>query len=383
METIFDPIKILVISVILIGFPKLAYLLANRYRFFKILGPVILCYAAGILVGNLFPSGFWPGKIPELIADLSIPLAIPLLLASTDFLYGIKNTKTALISFALSSFAVAVSSLLVARFLGYLHPESDKIAGMLAGMYTGGTPNLNAVGHALNTNRSTIVLVNTVDVIVGGSYLVFLLSFSKRFFSLFLKPEPEEKDFNRETTAEPIQGEVDEKGPFLRFIIGFILSAIGFGLSVGVSLFFAGKLHAPIILLGITSWGIGISFLKKVRSLQTFSFGSYLILVFSVSVGALADFSLLVNQAPGVILFVAVTMFGAIFLHLLLGILFKIPLDTWIITSVSSIYGPAFVPPVTQAIGGKEGILLSGILTGLIGYGVGNYLGLTIHAILQ
>ncbi|BDA79055.1 hypothetical protein LPTSP3_g19850 [Leptospira kobayashii] len=382
MEVVFSSIKILIILLALVGFPKIAYLLANRYRFFKILGPVILCYAAGILIGNIFPSGFWPGKIPELVADLSIPLAIPLLLASTDFLYGIKNTKTALISFALSSLAVAISTLLVARFLGYLHPESDKIAGMLAGLYTGGTPNLNALGHALDTNRSTIVLVNTVDVLVGGTYLVFLLSFSKRFFSQFLKPEPETEG-SHATTPEPSKEENSLKGSVQRFLIGFVLSAIGFGISVGVSILLVGKLHAPIILLGITSWGIGISFVKKIRSLRTFPFGSYLILIFSVAVGALADFRSLVTDAPGVILFVAITMFGAILIHLLLGILFKIPTDTWIITSVSSIYGPAFVPPVTQAIEGKEGILLSGILTGLIGYGVGNYLGLAIHAVLQ
>ncbi|TGN08146.1 DUF819 family protein [Leptospira ilyithenensis] len=382
MEVIFSTIKILIILLVLVGFPKIAYLLANRHRFFKILGPVILCYAAGILIGNIFPSGFWPGKIPELVADLSIPLAIPLLLASTDFLYGIKNAKTALISFTLSSLAVVISTLLVARFLGYLHPESDKIAGMLAGLYTGGTPNLNALGHALDTNRSTIVLVNTVDVLVGGTYLVFLLSFSKRFFSQFLKPEPEIEN-SHSLVPELSQEENSFKGSVERFLIGFALSAIGFGISVGISILLAGKLHAPIILFGITSWGIGISFVKKIRVLRTFPFGSYLILIFSVAVGALADFRSLVTDAPGVILFVASTMFGAILIHLLLGILFKIPADTWIITSVSSIYGPAFVPSVTQAIEGKEGILLSGIITGLIGYGVGNYLGLAIHAVLQ
>ncbi len=75
-------------------------------------------------------------------------------------------------------------------------------------------------------------------------------------------------------------------------------------------------------------------------------------------------------------------MFSAISIHLLLGIIFKIPVDIWIITSVASIYGPAFVPPVSQAIRNRS-VLLPGILCGLLGYAIGNYLGLLIFGVLS
>ncbi|PJZ49734.1 DUF819 family protein [Leptospira saintgironsiae] len=357
-----------------LGFPWLAGSLSGKHKWLGFLGPVVLCYASGIILGNLIPIEFLPKKIAETISEISIPIAIPLLLASSDFLKGIKEAKLALVSFFLSCIAVAISSVSVGLFLSSLHPESSKIGGMLAGLYTGGTPNSNAIGLALDTGKATIALVNTVDLLIGGTYLLFLLSFSKKVYSIFLKPEiasGAELEVSSEVNISP-------KTPILRLLIGVVLSVLGLAASLGISQVILGTASAPLILLGITTWGIGISFSKQVRSLNTYPVGYYFILIFSVAIGFLADFGSLVKGASGVLLIVLATMSIAILLHLLFGILFRIPVDTWIITSVSSIYGPAFVPSVAAAIGNR-GVLILGILTGLIGYAVGNYLGLAVY----
>lgn len=360
--------------VFVLGFPWLAGSLSGKHKWLGFLGPVVLCYASGIILGNLIPTEFLPKKIAETISEISIPIAIPLLLASSDFGRGIKEARLALFSFFLSCIAVAISSVSVGFFLSSLHPESSKIGGMLAGLYTGGTPNSNAIGLALDTGKATIALVNTVDLLIGGTYLLFLLSFSKKVYSIFLKPEAvsgEEGEVFSEVQVSP-------KNPVVRLLIGVFLSVLGLVGSLGISQVFLGTASAPLILLGITTWGIGISFSKKVRSLNTYPVGYYFILIFSVAIGFLADFGSLVKGASGVLLIVLATMSIAILLHLLFGILFRIPVDTWIITSVSSIYGPAFVPSVAAAIGNR-GVLILGILTGLIGYAVGNYLGLAVY----
>ncbi|TGL64267.1 DUF819 family protein [Leptospira sarikeiensis] len=357
-----------------LGFPWFAGSFTKKYKWLGFLGPVVLCYASGIILGNLIPKEFLPKGIFETVSEVSIPIAIPLLLASSDFLKGIKEAKLALFSFFLSCIAVTIASVSVGFLFASLHPESPKIGGMLAGLYTGGTPNSNAIGQALDTGKSTIALVNTVDLLVGGSYLLFLLSFSKKVYSFFLKPEPEvELGISEETEVS-----VSPKNPVLRLVIGILLSVAGLGLSLALSNILFGTASAPFILLGITTWGIGISFLKKVRNLNTYSAGYYFILIFSVAIGFLADFGSLVKGASGVLFIVLATMSVAILLHLLFGILFRIPVDTWIITSVSSIYGPAFVPSVAAAIGNR-GVLILGILTGLVGYAVGNYLGLAVY----
>ncbi|MGJ4746861.1 DUF819 family protein [Leptospira sp. SA-E8] len=372
-EIFYWIISVLFLGFVL-GFPWLAGNLSKKHKWLGFLGPVVLCYASGIFLGNLIPSEFLPKKIAETISEISIPIAIPLLLASSDFLKGIKEARLALFSFFLSCIAVAISSVLVGFFLSSLHPESSKIGGMLAGLYTGGTPNSNAIGLALDTGKATIALVNTVDLLIGGTYLLFLLSFSKKVYSIFLKPEVASSG-----EVEVLQDvQVSPKNPILRLLIGVFLSVLGLAASLGLSQAILGTASAPLILLGITTWGIGISFSKKIRSLNTYPVGYYFILIFSVAIGFLADLGSLVKGASGVLLIVLATMSIAILLHLIFGILFRIPVDTWIITSVSSIYGPAFVPSVAAAIGNR-GVLILGILTGLIGYAVGNYLGLAVY----
>ncbi|PJZ76932.1 DUF819 family protein [Leptospira neocaledonica] len=374
MSDVFHWIISILFLGFVLGFPWLAGSLSKKYKWLGFLGPVVLCYASGIILGNLVPIEFLPKKIAETISEISIPIAIPLLLASSDFLRGIKEARLALFSFFLSCIAVAISSVSVGLFLSSLHPESSKIGGMLAGLYTGGTPNSNAIGLALDTGKATIALVNTVDLLIGGTYLLFLLSFSKKVYSIFLKPEVA----SGESVEVSSEVHLSPKNPILRLLLGIILSVLGLAASLAISQVILGTASAPLILLGITTWGIGISFSKKVRSLNTYPVGYYFILIFSVAIGFLADFGSLVKGASGVLLIVLATMSIAILLHLVFGILFRIPVDTWIITSVSSIYGPAFVPSVAAAIGNR-GVLILGILTGLIGYAVGNYLGLAVY----
>lgn len=381
MESIFSISQPILLTLFILLFPWLAIRLAQTYKVLGILGSVSLCYIAGISLGNLIPSQWIPKQVPSTIADITIPLAIPLLLSSTDFRKGFGEAKQALFSFFLSAIAVTISAALAGYYYAYAHPEAAKIASMLSGMYTGGTPNLNAIGLALSANKETIALVNTIDVVFGGIYLLFLLTFGKKFFSLFLRKE-EEKNAPTELVEESHE---ESKPAWKRIIlpngIGLLLATLGFGVSVAFTFLIFSSLYAPSILLGITTWGIGISFHSKVRQLKTYEFGSYLILVFSVAIGFLADLEELKKDFGAVSLILISILLGAILIHLLLGILFRIPVDTWIITSVSSIYGPAFVPPVVQAIGNK-GVLVVGILTGLIGYALGNYLGIGIHSFL-
>ena len=65
---------------------------------------------------------------------------------------------------------------------------------MLVGVYTGGTPNLAAVGKALGVSNETFVMVNAADVLVSAPYFLFLITIGPRVFARFL-PTPEPSDF--------------------------------------------------------------------------------------------------------------------------------------------------------------------------------------------
>jgi len=137
-----------------------------------------------------------------------------------------------------------------------------------------------------------------------------------------------------------------------------------------------------VAILAISTLGIACSFIPAIRNIRmTYQLGNYFILVFCLVVSSMADFNRLVSTAPIMIAYVTFTIFVCLLLHVLLAKIFKIDTDTVIITSVAGICSPPLVPMVASALKNKE-IVLSGVITGIIGWVEGTYLGITLAYIL-
>lgn len=107
-----------------------------------------------------------------------------------------------------------------------------------------------------------------------------------------------------------------------------------------------------------------------------------MLLVFALAMGSMANFSELLAASSALFWFCGFVVFSSILLHYLLAILFRVDRDTLIITSTAAIFGPVFIGPVANAIGNRE-LITVGISLGLIGYAIGNYLGLGLAFILK
>lgn len=383
-------------ALLYVAFPVVAIYLAKRYRAFEWLSPVLLCYLVGMLVANLSGLAIDEGTA-RTATDASIPLAIPLLLFSSDFVGWLRHGKSAILSFGLAVFAVFVASTVGALVFAEHTDEFWKVAGMLVGVYTGGTPNMLSIGLALDVKDETFILINAADVVFGGLYLLVLLSIAKpilsRFTPEFVPAEGEKKP-----------GEEDERAPTSErakgMVIGFFVSAgvlvVSAALSMafggdflggighivdgdvigGLTVMFSGELDVAIVILGITTGGIAFSFVPRVHELAgTYELGNYFILVFCVAMGTLTDFEQLFESGGIYMAYVGLVMAIALFIHYGLGILLQIDCDTLIITSVAAVYGPPFVAPIAEAIDNRY-VILSGLTTGLVGYALGNYLGI-------
>ncbi len=75
-------------------------------------------------------------------------------------------------------------------------------------------------------------------------------------------------------------------------------------------------------------------------------------------------------------------MFGSLVLQILFARLFKIDGDMTLAASIALINSPPFVPMVSAVLHNKD-IILPGIAIGLLGYAVGNYLGIGIFMLLS
>ena len=75
-------------------------------------------------------------------------------------------------------------------------------------------------------------------------------------------------------------------------------------------------------------------------------------------------------------------VFGSLLIHVLLSKLFKIDTDSTIIAITALSTSPPFVPVVAGALKNKE-IIVTGITIGVIGYAIGNYLGIVMAYFLK
>ena len=74
-------------------------------------------------------------------------------------------------------------------------------------------------------------------------------------------------------------------------------------------------------------------------------------------------------------------IFGSLILQILFSKLMKLDGDTTLVTSVALINSPPFVPLVAALLNNKE-IIILGITIGMLGYMLGNYLGLAVYFLL-
>lgn len=357
-----------------LAFPLVAVSLARRYKIFEWLNPVVLCYLVGIAMVNS-PGPAIDAELAKLTTEAAIPLAIPLILFSSDIRAWITESRPTLISFGCALLAVLIVAFAVGHLMAPRVDEASKLAGMLVGVYSGGTPNLMSIGMALEVSEEAFVLLNASDVVVGGAYLLVLLTVAKPLLSRIYRPY--DGPVTQTTSAEDDEP-LNLRESWLEMTGGFALSAIIVAASAGLTILAVGELAIPGVFLGLTTGGIVASLLGPIRELRgSYELGNYFILVFCVAMGARTDLSELIATGSTIFLFTVMVIVGAILIHFALAKLFDIDVDTLIITSTAAVYGPAFIAPVAEAIDNRQ-VILAGLTAGLLGYAVGNYLGLAL-----
>jgi len=366
--------------------PVIILWLCQNYTLVNKIGSVILAYLFGILLGNsgILPEG--AAAIQDTLSGATVAIALPLLLFSLDVRSWIHSAGKAILSMLgatiLVVFVAGVGTWLVQNSID----NAWQLGGMAIGLYTGGTPNLAAIKTALDVDPTQYIMMHTYDAVNGIIYLVFVMSIGQRVFNRFLPKfkgsQLIQSDLNSD---EDINSYVGILAPKIvkGLMLAMVISAAILGLSVGISELIPKEYGTAAVMLLITSLGIGSSFVDKIRRIpKTFQFGMYFILAFSLIVGSMANLEQLVNINWSMMFFVNFIVFGTMLLHAVFCRIMNIDTDTFLITSVSAVCSPPFVPVVAKALNNKE-IILSGLTTGIIGYAIGNYLGVVFAYIFR
>lgn len=375
--------------------PYIVILLCRKYSMMNKIGEILILYIIGIVVSNVFVFPLGIGEslkgVQDALTSGTILLAFPMILFGCDF----KNWKLKNAIMALCIGLVSVLVVDVAGFYIFNDEQSGfgKVAGLLVGVYTGGTPNLASLKMALGVDAETYILVHAFDMVVSFVYLVFLMSFGIKVFRVFLRPQDRKTARPQDHKAAKLEDDVERSvaysGVFTRKYFPSTLGAFGLAvlivcIAMGTSLLISGKVDDMLVLiLTVTTLSIAMSFLPFVKKMEkSYDAGMFFVLVFSLVVATMVDVtSINYMESINIIMYIVFVIFCSLILSMLLAKIFKVDSDVMVITSVALINSPLFVPLIAENMKNKK-VIVTGITVGVIGYAIGNYLGIFVSQLL-
>ena len=368
-------------------------LLARKWRWIDRVSPMAVLYVIGLLVANL-TSWIGEGNLLALnntIGNVCIPLAIPLMLISCSLSHW--STGKALKAF-LSGLLSVLIVILAGFFLfrgQYDTHQFAQVSAVAVGIYTGGIPNMGAIAQGVGMDQETYLYVTSYDLIVTGLYLVFVICFGKPVFRKLL-PAPTSIQAETQKTPAPLLSE-KQSGRLGELGIPLALTLLIAAISYFISTLLPDSLSTPILILILTTLSIGASFLPFVRKInrraeqenrqaKSFTLGLYFVYLFCFTIANACDVRQMdLVGSLNILWYILFIIFGSLLLQILFSRLLKLDSDSTMVTSVALINSPPFVPLVAALLNNKELIIL-GITIGLLGYMLGNYLGLGIFYLL-
>ena len=381
----------------LLGVPLLVIQLAKRWTWIDKVSPMTVLYIIGLAAANLIPADNGIFNIDSntntLFSNIAVPLAIPLMLMGC-------NTGGWKVGKAFKVFLSGLVSVLIATIAGYFlfrNSYSDnrgfaQVCAVATGIYTGGIPNMGAIKQAVAMPSQTYLYITSYDLIVTGLYLIFVIFFGKTVFRRLLPAERKAENGKRkaesgEQKAESDNGRInpfdrEHRGlSFLAIGITVAIAAISYAVSIWVSK--DGSPNMTVLILLLTTLAIAASFLPPMRRQQhSFDIGLYCVYVFCLAIATACDIRQMdITGSLPILYYLGFIILGSLVLQIFFAKMLKIDGDSVMVCSVALINSPPFVPLAAALLDNKD-IVILGITIGLLGYMLGNYLGIGIFHLL-
>lgn len=363
-----------------------------RYARARQAGVVLLCFLTGILLANLTGPLLHP-DVSRIFSTAPVLFALPLFLMHVRLATWLSRyLGQTIIGGLFFAASLAVSAPLASQYLYPGLEESWKVAGILAGLFTGGSLNLNELVTRLEASQSTAHLISVSEMSLSGLYFLFcLILLNTGRFIRWLGRRPKTSREAPETGQDDIfdleqhvpEIEKDPERTLRDMVLGFFWALGIVGVALVTGWMFGGEqlpgqpLHVsiPVTLTIVTALGSLSSLIPRLRETTGSSdLGSYLVLV---AVTAMGSQTLLFNIPAGawpLILFGLAVLTGSLVLYILLIFLFRLNRPLNLLIHIGGVFDPFAVLPVVEFLKNRN-LLLSGVLIGLAGYPLAVWLG--------
>lgn len=375
------------VAALIAAITALAFWLDLRYGWARTVGATMLVIVFGAVISNL---GLVPFESPvyDIISGPVTSLAIVWLLFAVD----VRDLKEAgpsmLAAFVIAVCATAVGAV-VAGFLfqGSFDGQTWKLAGVMTGTYAGGSLNFVAVGRELDFPPALFSAATASDSVMTAVWFGATLMLPLWLGKYYPAPKHDHEVSRAESRAATGEAEAADDDPLadhpffsgapLKVLDLSVLLALGFALVWAAEGIGALMSRIPSI-VWLTTFALAVGHTPWVRRLHgTMHLGSLGLHFFLAIIGIASRFSEIWQVGLDVFWFTALVV-------LIHGVvvyggarLARLDVETTSVASQAAVGGPSSA--LALAVGREwKALVLPGVVVGLLGYAVGNYLGLGV-----
>ena len=377
MSFLTNPIYVLAVLCLIV----ILAVYAGKSKLGSKFGAALLVIVFTAVVANLglIPSASDSIPLYDGIFTYLAPLSIFYLLLGVNLNSIKKAGAPMIIIFVLGSLATAAGVLATWYLIspeGTLGEDARVIAGMLAGTYTGGSANFNAVALHYDMQEKGVLYAGTiaVDNVVTTLWIVVTLA-----IPTFMQKIWKGRKVSQNTLEAPIAEQ--EYFDFHSLIWLTFIGLLAFFISEKINALFP---QVPSILV-LSTLGVILAQVRFVNQLKGSHFlGLYLVYIFLAVIGAYCEISSVVElKSTGATLLLFATL--SVLIHGLLiiaggSLLFR-DWEMIAIASQANVGGGTTAMALAETFHRNE-LILPAILVGSLGNALGTYIGSTIVALL-
>lgn len=334
------------------------------------MGAALIVLALGAVLSN---AGVVPASSPvyDAVTGPLTSLALVWLLLAVDVRDLRRAGGPMLAAFGIAAAATCTGAFVAALSFGSAFgADAWKLSGVVTGTYTGGSLNFVAVGRAVEFPSSLFAAATAADNVVTAAWMGATLVLPVWLARAFPRRVPEPLDPAR-ATEHPFFAD----GP-LRIVDVSILLALGLALILAAEAV-AQMVPAVPAVLWLTTFTLLVGQLPLPRPAGSLQLGTLALHLFFAVIGIYSRFGEIAAVGPAVLYFTATVV--AVHGVLVYGgcRLAGLDVGTTSVASQAAVGGPASALAIAAARGWPA-LALPGVAVGLLGYAVGNYIGLAV-----
>lgn len=400
MQTFIQPDQTwLLMSIMFLSVAVTIYLEHTFAWASKLSGAIIVLLIAVLLTNlRIIPSS--APIFDDVVWGYAVPIAIPLLLLQSDLKKIRHETGSMLVIFLIGSLGTIVGALLAYFLLKDWIVGLPGIAAMMSGSYTGGGVNFTALADAFHVEGTLISAATVADNLNMAIYFLVLLGCGSSLWFRKHYPHPHIDAFekshedDRKTLAEAYWKRKDISLKDFAYCLAYAVVVVTVSKLIGGVLAEAIPTSNWFFAMCNTFFGSQYVWITTIATLFATLFphvaqemhgaqeiGTWLIYLFYFVIGVPASISLIVKNAPLLLVFCFIIVVVNMLFCFVGGKLLHFSLEDIIIASNANIGGPTTAAGMAISQGWYK-LVGPAMLVGTFGYVVGTYFGIIVGSLL-